>query len=58
MIFNFKKKKQLEKMTVIEKITGGVIEPKKKDRDAFDALFDHAPDKLDLVKNVSYINYL
>ena len=49
----FKKKKQLEKKTVVEKITGGVSEPKKKDRDAFDALFDHAPDKLDLVKNVN-----
>lgn len=46
------KKKKLEKITMIEKITGSSsVESKKKDRDAFDALFDHAPEKLDLVKN-------
>ncbi|CAF0731007.1 unnamed protein product [Brachionus calyciflorus] len=48
------KKKTLEKITVIEKITGSNAskdETSKKDRDAFDALFDHAPEKLELVKN-------
>lgn len=46
------KKKKLEKITVIEKLTESAsVETKKKDRDAFDALFDHAPEKLSLVKN-------
>ena len=45
------KKKKLEKITVTEQITGS-SNPVKKDRDAFDTLFDHAPDKLTLVKNV------
>ncbi|RNA11113.1 alpha-parvin [Brachionus plicatilis] len=46
------KKKTLEKVTVIEKITGiNASKDIKKDRDAFDTLFEHAPDKLELVKN-------
>ena len=45
------KKKKLEKITVTEQITGS-SNPVKKDRDAFDTLFEHAPDKLNLVKNV------
>lgn len=48
------KKKKLEKITVTEQITGsnGNSESNiKKDRDAFDTLFDHAPEKLSLVKN-------
>ena len=56
-LFSFlQKKKKLEKITVTEQITGnaGSFEQVKKDRDAFDTLFEHAPEKLELVKNVSY----
>ena len=48
------KKKKLEKITITEKITGSASakdENIKKERDAFDTLFEHAPDKLVLVKN-------
>jgi len=46
------KKKKLEKITVTEQITQSTNENKAKiDRDAFDTLFDHAPEKLSLVKN-------
>ena len=46
------KKKKLEKITVTEQITQSSNENKSKiDRDAFDTLFDHAPEKLNLVKN-------
>ncbi len=47
------KKKKLEKITITEKITGSANstdETIKKERDAFDTLFDHAPEKLELVK--------
>lgn len=49
------KRKKLEKITVTEQITGSSgssDSANKKDRDAFDTLFDHAPEKLSLVKNV------